>query len=95
MKEPQRVFKALADPTRFKIVYSLLNGERCVCEIYPILKRTQSTTSIQLKKLEDMGLIESRRDGKRIFYRIKDTRLCDILKSAGVKGRYSCKKKEN
>ena len=95
MREAQKIFKALSDPTRFKIVYSLLNGEKCVCEIYPLLKRTQSTTSIHLKKLEKLGLIESRREGKRIFYSIKDTKICDILKSAGVEGEYSCKKKEN
>lgn len=93
MKEAQKIFKALADPTRLKIIYLLLSGEKCVCEIFPYLKRTQSTTSIQLKKLEDWGLIHSRRDGKRIFYQIKDTRLCDILKVAGVKGEFTCKKK--
>lgn len=96
MKEAQKIFKALADPTRFKIIYLLLSSEKCVCEIFPYLKRTQSTTSIQLKKLENWGLVTSRREGKNIFYRIKDTKLCSILKSAGVKGEFTCQKmKEN
>ncbi len=94
MKEAQKIFKALSDLTRLKIIHLLLSGEKCVCEIFPYVKRTQSTTSIQLKKLEDLGLIKSRRDGKRIFYSIKDTTLCDILKSAGVKGDYTCKDKK-
>ena len=93
MEEAQVIFKALADPTRLKIICFLLSGEKCVCEIFPHVKRTQSTTSIQLKKLDDWELIESRRDGKRIYYRIRDTKICDILKSAGVKGEFTCKKK--
>ena len=95
MKEAQKIFKALADPTRLNIIYLLLSGEKCVCEIFPYLKRTQSTTSIQLKKLEDLGLIESRRDGKRIFYSIKDRKICKIMKSAGIKGKFNCGKKDD
>jgi ArsR family transcriptional regulator len=58
----------------------LLDGEKCVCEIFPHVKRTQSTVSIQLSKLEKSGILESRRDGKRIYYKIKDPRVRDILK---------------
>ena len=50
-KNFENIFKALSDATRLKIVMFLLNGERCVCEIYPYVERTQSTASIQLKKL--------------------------------------------
>jgi ArsR family transcriptional regulator len=79
MKE-MLVLKALSDGTRFKIVEFLLDGEKCVCEIFPHVKRTQSTVSIQLSKLEKSGILESRRDGKRIYYKIKDPRVRDILK---------------
>ncbi|MCR4335491.1 MAG: helix-turn-helix domain-containing protein, partial [archaeon] len=44
---------------------------------------TQSTVSIQLSKLEKAGIVSSRRDGKKIFYRIADLRICDVLKSLG------------
>ena len=92
MEKYVNIFKALYDPTRLKIVKFLLNGEKCVCEIHPHLKRTQSTTSIQLKKLEKLGIITSRRDGKYIYYRIKDFRVCDIFKTLGHKGRFACQK---
>lgn len=92
MKEMEIVFKGLSDSTRLEIVKFLLAGERCVCEIFPHVKRTQSTVSIQLKKLENWGLITSRRQGKRIFYRIKDSIVCDILRAAGHRGKYSCNK---
>jgi DNA-binding transcriptional ArsR family regulator len=83
MKENIKLLKALADDTRFKIVEYLLEGEKCVCEIFPHVKRTQSTVSIHLGNLEDVGVLESRRDGKKIFYKIKDNRVCDIFKALG------------
>lgn len=81
MKEMLTILKALSDETRLKIVEFLLDGEKCVCEIVPHTKRTQSTVSIQLRKLESWGILESRRDGKKIIYKIKDYRVCDIFKA--------------
>ena len=78
-----QILKALSAETRIKIIELLLNGEKCVCEIFPYVKRTQSTVSIQLGKLEKAGIIESRRDGKKVFYRIKDCRVCDMFKTLG------------
>ena len=78
-----RLFKALADETRLKIIKFLLDGEKCVCEIFPHVKRTQSTVSIQLGKLEDDGILKSRRDGKKIFYSVADLRVCDVFKALG------------
>ncbi|MEM4259418.1 MAG: metalloregulator ArsR/SmtB family transcription factor [Candidatus Pacearchaeota archaeon] len=83
MKEELRILKALADETRLKIVEFLLDGEKCVCEIFPHVKRTQSTVSIQLGVLEKAGILESKRDGKKVFYKLKDLRICDILKALG------------
>ena len=78
-----KILKALADETRLKIVKFLLDGEKCVCEIFPHVKRTQSTVSIQLGKLEDDGILKSRRDGKKIFYSLSDLRVCDVFKALG------------
>ena len=83
MKEHIELLKALADDTRFKIIEYLLGGEKCVCEIFPYVKRTQSTVSTHLGNLEDAEVLESRREGKRIFYKIKDKRVCDIFKALG------------
>jgi len=83
MKKTLLFLKALSDETRLKIVEFLLDGERCVCEIFPHVKRTQSTVSIQLGKLENAGILKSRRDGKKMFYRIKDDRVCDLFKALG------------
>jgi ArsR family transcriptional regulator len=82
-KEMVTIFKALSNETRLKIIEALLDGEKCVCELLPHSKRTQSTTSIQLSILERAGILEARRDGKQVFYRIKDYRVCEILKALG------------
>ncbi|MCX6801975.1 MAG: metalloregulator ArsR/SmtB family transcription factor [Candidatus Diapherotrites archaeon] len=79
------VLKALADETRLNILEILLGGEKCVCEIFPKVKRTQSTVSLQLAKLEKAGIISSRREGKKTYYKIKDLRVCDIFKALGFK----------
>lgn len=79
MKETLKILKALSDETRLKIVEFLLDGEKCVCQIFPYVKRTQSTVSIQLGKLKGEGILESRREGKQIFYKIKDYRVYDIF----------------
>jgi len=78
------LFKALSDKTRLSMIRLLLGGEKCVCEIFPHVKRTQSTVSIQLGKLEGWGILGSRRQGKWMFYRIKDKRIYSILNA--IKG---------
>ncbi len=47
---------------------------------------------IKLKKLEKLGIITSRRDGKFIYYRIKDFRVCDIFKALAHKRGFACQK---
>jgi len=80
MRESLKIFKALSDETRLKIVELLLNGEKCVCEIVPFMKRSQSTVSIQLAKLENLGVVESRREGKGVYYKLVNEKIMKILK---------------
>ena len=79
MKKELKIFKALSDETRLKIIKFLLGGERCVCEIIPHTKRAQSTVSLQLRKLEHLGIVKSRREGKSIYYRIANDDVIKIL----------------
>jgi len=85
MRESLKIFKALCDETRLKIVEFLLNREKCVCEIVPFTKRTQSTVSIQLAKLESLGIVESRREGKSVYYRLVNEKVMEILKIVNKK----------
>lgn len=83
MKKELQILKALADETRLKIVEFLLDGEKCVCEIFPHVKRTQSTTSIQLNVLRKAGILNSRKEGKRVYYFISNDKISDIFKALG------------
>src|SRR5438552_9586863 len=64
------LFKALADATRLRILGLLLTGEVCVCDIHESLKITQPKASRHLAYLRRAGLVETRRDGLWIHYRL-------------------------
>lgn len=67
-----RVFKALGDESRQRIIGLLTVREMCVCELMSALKMTQPTTSHHLKILEDAEIVKSRKDGKWVFYSLSD-----------------------
>ncbi len=83
MKKGIQILKALADETRLKIVEFLLDGEKCVCEIFPHVKRTQSTVSIQLDVLRKAGILDSRKEGKKVYYFISNDKVCNIFRILG------------
>lgn len=65
-----RRFQAVADPTRLAIVRLLNQGERCVCELQGDLDAAQSRLSFHLRKLKDAGLVEDRKVGRWVYYRL-------------------------
>ncbi len=71
--------KALAQPTRLKILYFLKDGERCQCKIIPRMKEDQSNISRHLTHMREMGILESRREGVSVYYKIKDKRVFSLL----------------
>lgn len=68
-------FKALADPTRLRIVVLLTAGELCVCDILAVLHLPQSTVSRQLAILKSAGLVADRRAGRWVHYRLQANRI--------------------
>lgn len=64
------VFRAFADPTRLRILNLLIEGEVCVCDLCNVLGEIQPKVSRHLAYLRRAGLVEVRRDGKWILYRI-------------------------
>lgn len=67
-----KVFKALGEDTRLRILRALETQERCACELPGIIGRTQSNTSMHLAKLLDQGLVKNRREGKKAIYTLAD-----------------------
>ena len=77
-----QLFKLLAHPVRIGILTLLRDGEHCVCHIEAHLGLRQSAISQQLALLREAGLVQDRRDGWNIFYRVSDPALYAILDSA-------------
>ncbi|PKL62310.1 MAG: ArsR family transcriptional regulator [Methanomicrobiales archaeon HGW-Methanomicrobiales-2] len=75
-----KLLKSLADETRVKIVQCLMDGERCACTLVPAVGKAQPTVSQHLRILEEAGVLESRRDGVNIWYRIRSDQAVQILK---------------
>ena len=71
--------KAIAQPTRLRILYFLKDGEKCQCEIIPKMKEDQSNISRHLTHMRDLGILESRREGVSIYYKIKDKKIFSLL----------------
>lgn len=63
-----KIFKALSDPKRVKIVDMLSCGEMCGCVLLKCFEITQPTLAHDMKVLSEAGIVTSRRQGKRIFY---------------------------
>ena len=76
------LFKALADATRLRILGLLLTGEVCVCDIHESLKIPQPKASRHLAYLRQAGLVDTRRDGLWIHYRL--AKLADPVLTAIV-----------
>ncbi len=71
--------KALAHPTRLKILELLRSGERCVCEIFPELDIEQSSASKHLALLKKEGLLSSRKDGLKVIYWVPNPLVYEIV----------------
>lgn len=68
MREFMAVTKALADETRVRMLLALRDGELCVCQITELFGLAASTISKHLSILYQAGLVDSRKDGRWIYY---------------------------
>lgn len=78
MKAALRVTKALADQQRIRILLMLQPGELCVCQIQAVLALAPSTVSKHLSILSTAGLVESRKAGRWMYYRLP-AKTCSAL----------------
>lgn len=74
-KELAAMMRALGDENRIRIVTMLIPGERCANELLEELAFSQPTLSHHIRLLCDAGVLESRKAGKWIYYRIDEAHL--------------------
>jgi DNA-binding transcriptional ArsR family regulator len=79
IKQMADIFKALSDPSRLKIVLTILNREHCVCDIAKICSQTDSAISHQLRVLRTLKIVKNRREGKIIYYSLEDDHVISLI----------------
>jgi DNA-binding transcriptional ArsR family regulator len=75
-----RLFSALADPTRLKILHALMViDELCVCDLAVIADLSVSAVSHQLRLLRDRDLVHARREGRMVYYSLADDHVSTLM----------------
>lgn len=82
LTETERLLKGFANKTRLKILCLLRDGEVCVHEIVEALDVSQSAVSHQLRTLRNARLVQSRREGRHVYYRLADGHIREMLDNA-------------
>lgn len=73
------LFKVLGDPTRLKIINSLILAEICVCDLADLLGMSQPAVSHHLKVLRQTRLVKYRRSGKTVYYKLDDEHVANVF----------------
>lgn len=79
LRQMSDIFKALSDPSRLKIVLSLLNGELCVCDLAVVCGQSESAVSHQLRLLRHLHVVKNRRQGKVVYYSLDDSHVVSLI----------------
>ena len=74
-----RALKAIAHPLRLKILCVLGGGEECVQDIVDAVGTSQSNISQHLAILRDKGVLQTRKDANRVYYRVGDERTLQLI----------------
>jgi len=72
-------YKVLGDPNRLKIVMALRTIEMCVCDLAAFTGLSDSAVSHQLRRLKDLALVQSRREGQVIYYSLDDAHVARLI----------------
>ncbi len=72
-------FKVLGDPNRIKTLMALRYVEMCVCDLAAFTGLSESAVSHQLRRLKDLCLVQSRRDGQVIYYSLDDEHVAGLI----------------
>jgi ArsR family transcriptional regulator len=80
--QTSEILSVIGNPFRIKILLALGNGEACVCHLEAVLKKRQAFISQHLMVLRNTGVLDTRREGKYIFYRLADTDTFQLIQTA-------------
>jgi DNA-binding transcriptional ArsR family regulator len=78
------LFRAIAEPTRLRILLALAVAELCVCDLAELTNVSSSAVSHQLRRLRAMRLVRYRKQGKNAYYRLANPAIIDLLRDAAT-----------
>ena len=81
MERLARLFGALGDESRLRIIMALVSGEMCVCDLAAFIGISESAVSHQLRRLRDMALVKRRREGQVLYYNLDDHHIAGLLET--------------
>ncbi|MGB9662591.1 MAG: ArsR/SmtB family transcription factor [Moorellaceae bacterium] len=84
MERLMEYLKVLADPTRMKIIKFLLERDMYVCELVAVMDLAQPSVSQHLRRLRAVGLVEEKKEGQRVRYRLKKEVLAECQKELEI-----------
>lgn len=70
MNQLTNITHALSDPNRVRLLVACLDGERCVCQLVELIDLSNASISKHLATLKNAGLLESRKDGRWVHYKV-------------------------
>jgi len=73
------IYQVLGDPSRLKIVMALRREEMCVCDLAALTGISESAVSHQLRRLRDLSLVKTRREGQVVYYALDDKHVVLLL----------------
>jgi ArsR family transcriptional regulator len=78
------LLKNISHPTRLRILFAIGSGEACVCHLETVLGYRQAYISQHLMELRKAEILTTSRNGRFIYYRLRDVQVLDIIKTAGT-----------
>jgi ArsR family transcriptional regulator len=78
------ILKAMAQPTRLRILELLRDGEKCICEIIPAINGEQSNISRHISLMQKSHLVSTRKEGVKVMVKIRDPRIFEILEKVSL-----------
>jgi len=78
------LFRSLSQPARIEILLAIGSGEACVCHLEAMLQMRQAYISQHLMALREAGILEARREGRFVFYRLKSPEILEFIRLAAV-----------
>jgi DNA-binding transcriptional ArsR family regulator len=76
------ILSVLGNPFRIQLVFALGAQEACVCHLEALLKKRQAYISQHLMALREAGMLETRRDGKFVYYRLSNPEILELVRYA-------------